>query len=178
MPKKDNKLSINDSEKISINDESDEESIYSDTEQNLDENNEDEIDDDDEEEEEEEEEIIQSAHDDDDLFKIDDIEHYNEILKNQNYINEKVVDNKDRITFDRITKYELVRIIGTRRKQLVMGAKPLIKNTSNLNEKEIAFEELKNRMIPFIISRHCPNGNIEKWKVSELSFDHLINIIE
>ena len=44
----------------------------------------------------------------------------------------------------------------------------MIKNYTGLSSKEIALEELKNKVIPLIIERPIPNAGIEKWKLSEL----------
>jgi len=74
----------------------------------------------------------------------------------------------DRLSIPRLTKYEMVRIMSVRTKQLAQGAKPMIKNYSGLSSKEIALEELKNKIIPLIIVRPIPNVGIEKWKLSEL----------
>ena len=38
----------------------------------------------------------------------------------------------ERISASKLTKYEMVRILGERTKQLTMGAKPLIKNYEGL----------------------------------------------
>jgi DNA-directed RNA polymerase subunit K/omega len=65
-------------------------------------------------------------------------------------------------------KYEKVRLLSTRAKQLANGAKPMIKNTENLSSKEIALLELKNKLIPMIIERPIPNSGVERWKLSEL----------
>ena len=78
------------------------------------------------------------------------------------------VDDNDRITYPIITKYEHVRVICDRAKHLSCGAKPMISNVETLNSKQIAEEEFKNRVLPFIIVRTLPNGKKEKWKLSEL----------
>lgn len=75
---------------------------------------------------------------------------------------------EDRITKPILTKYEKVRILSTRIKQLQQGAKPMLRNYSGLSAKEMALEELKHKIIPLIIERPVPNVGIEKWKLSEL----------
>jgi DNA-directed RNA polymerase subunit K/omega len=85
-----------------------------------------------------------------------------------NQIVSKYVKPEDRITKPRMTKYERVRIIGDRTKQISGGAKPLIKNVEHLSAKEIALLELEHNMIPLIIERPLPNGQKERWYVSEL----------
>lgn len=79
------------------------------------------------------------------------------------------VDPKDRITKPILTKYERVRILSERRKQLIQGAKPMIKNIEGLSAVEISNLELKNNVIPFIIVRVLPDGKREKWHLNELT---------
>ncbi len=85
---------------------------------------------------------------------------------------------ENRISANRLTKYEMVRILGERTKQLKMGAKPLIKNFEDLSYEKIAEEELKVDMIPFKIKRQIPNGKYEIWLLSELNKDHLLSYLE
>jgi len=80
---------------------------------------------------------------------------------------ELVPDNK-RITINRLTKYEKVRIIGIRAKQIITGANILLKGIENKTPIEIAELELKYNMIPFKIKRRLPNDRYEIWKLSEL----------
>ena len=82
--------------------------------------------------------------------------------------NEIYVINSQRITKPVMTKYERVRIIGDRTKQLSLGAKPMIKGVENMDPKEIAKLELAQKVMPLIIIRPLPSGRKEKWKVSEL----------
>ena len=86
-----------------------------------------------------------------------------------------IVDKDKRITKNKLTMYEFVRIIGERTKQLTMGAKPLIKvnkDSNALEYNEIAIEELKYNMLPFKIKRFI-NGNYEVWELNELSKKHI-----
>lgn len=83
-----------------------------------------------------------------------------------------------RVSMNRLTKYEMVRILGERTKQLKMGAKPLIKNYQDLSYEKIAEEELKVNMIPFKIKRQLPNGRYEIWTLEELSKEHLLSYLE
>ena len=85
----------------------------------------------------------------------------------------KVVEKSKRLTNPRMTKYEMVRIIGERTKQFKMGAKPLIKNTDDLTYEEKALLELKKNMTPIKIKRPLPNNTMEIWEISELKKDHL-----
>lgn len=114
--------------------------------------------------------------DDENKEENEDEEEFENIINDVNKNDEIYIEVKkeNRKTINRLTKYELVRIIGERKKQLIMGAMPLIKNYYELeNEEEIVIEELKHGMIPFKIKRPLPNNTYEVWDVSELTFDHL-----
>lgn len=78
------------------------------------------------------------------------------------------VSDDERITKPFLFKYERVRLLGIRTRQLALGAKPMIKNSDNLSSKEIAELEIKFNVIPLKIVRPLPNGKKEKWKISEL----------
>ena len=82
----------------------------------------------------------------------------------------KYVDAKDRISKPFMTKYEYVRIIGDRTQQLILGAKPMIKNYKTYSPKERAIEELRLKMTPFFVEREMPNKTIEKWHINELDY--------
>jgi len=102
---------------------------------------------------------------------IESEENFNETISN-----EEIVPKEKRITRPFLTKYELVRIIGTRRKQLSLGAKPMVKIEGKLNINEIVDEEIKNNMIPLKIKRPLPDSNkVEIWEFSELEKSHLIS---
>jgi DNA-directed RNA polymerase I, II, and III subunit RPABC2 len=79
-----------------------------------------------------------------------------------------IVENDQRITLPKLTKYEKVRLIGTRAKQISLGAKVMVKNTKGLNPIEIAKLELEEKMIPMKIKRILPDNKVEIWKLSEL----------
>jgi len=85
----------------------------------------------------------------------------------------KIEDIQEKISTKRMTKYEFVRLIGTRVQQLTKDAKPMIKNTQGLTNHEIAELEIKHNVIPIKIKRYLPNGSCEIWKVSELDKNHL-----
>jgi DNA-directed RNA polymerase subunit K/omega len=84
---------------------------------------------------------------------------------------EIIINKTGRLTKPYLTKYEKVRILGDRARQLAQGAKPMIKNTTGLSHKEVALLELKNKVIPLIIERPIPNVGVEKWKLSELEIN-------
>ena len=79
-----------------------------------------------------------------------------------------MVDPANRISRPRLTKYERVRVLASRTKQLAMGAPPLVKNVFGKSPIEIAEIELHFNMIPFKIKRPMPNNTYEIWKLSEL----------
>lgn len=92
--------------------------------------------------------------------------------------NTEYVSKENRVSTNRLTKYEMVRILGERTKQLTMGAKPMIKNYQSLSYEKIAEEEFKRNMIPYKIKRPLPNGKFEIWTLDELSKEHLMSLIE
>ena len=83
-------------------------------------------------------------------------------------INNFIVKKEDRITRPILTKFEYVRILTDRVKQLTLGAKPMIKNSKNYTHKEIAIMEIEMKVCPFLIERPLPNGQKEIFKLSEL----------
>ena len=97
------------------------------------------------------------------LLDSDDID-LEELFMNDDFKLNKI----ERLSKPILFKYEKVRILSTRAKQLANGAKPMIKNTEGLSSKEIALLELKNKLIPLIIQRPIPNSGFERWKLSEL----------
>ena len=109
---------------------------------------------------------------------------YEDVDNNENseieevIVEEMLLKGSDRISPNRLTKYEMVRILGERTKQLTMGAKPLIKNYEGLSYDKIAEEELKLNMIPYKIKRPLPNGKYEIWTLDELFKDHLMTLLE
>jgi DNA-directed RNA polymerase subunit K/omega len=106
-----------------------------------------------------------------------DYENINESDIKQEII-EKIVEPNERISPNRLTKYEMVRILGERTKQLTLGAKPMIKNYQSLSYDIIAEEELKLNMIPYKIKRPLPNGRFEIWTLDELNKDHLLSYLK
>ena len=100
---------------------------------------------------------------------------YDDVVNSKVNRDKKELKGDDRITRNMLTRYEMVRIIGERTKQLSMGAKALIKmnkESEELTYKEIAIEELKLKMLPFKIKR--PHyDSYEIWKIDELRIEHL-----
>jgi len=55
--------------------------------------------------------------------------------------------------------------------QISKGAPPLVEVGNLENPVEIAYKELRERKIPYIIRRSLPNGMIEDWRVDELRIE-------
>jgi DNA-directed RNA polymerase subunit K/omega len=91
-----------------------------------------------------------------------------EIETDDKDIKEIIVLPEERITKNRLTTYEKVRILGLRAKQISLGAKILLKNYGNKTPLELAELELKHKVIPFKIRRPLANKHIEIWKLDEL----------
>ena len=110
----------------------------------------------------------------------DDNEYYDndEEVEAQPDTTVEYVKKEERQSSAKLTKYEMVRILGERSKQLTMGAKPMIKNYKNLPYDKIAEEELKLNMIPYKIRRPLPNGKFELWTLDELNKDHLLFLLD
>ena len=72
-------------------------------------------------------------------------------------------------TIPLLTRYEKAKILGLRAKQINHGAKPFVELTKDIIDGHtIAFMELTQNKIPFIIRRPMPNGGSEYWKISDL----------
>lgn len=166
--KRSNKKNIED-EKTSGSEESEPESEISEAiEDVVDFDDEEEGEEDDDDDNIDETELKKENEDDDIIDCFYDFEQ-NEINNIQNIqIND--VPKEDRITMPFLTKYERVRVLGTRAKQISLGAKILVKNVDLTTKSpiEIAKIELSLGIIPFKIRRPLPNGKVEEWKISEL----------
>jgi DNA-directed RNA polymerase subunit K/omega len=93
-------------------------------------------------------------------------------------IEEILLEKENRISTNRLTKYEMTRILGERTGQLKKGAKPMVKNFEHLSYEKIAEKEFELDMIPYKIKRKLPNGKSEIWQFSELKKDHLFYLLE
>ncbi|KAI8101522.1 hypothetical protein M9435_001627 [Picochlorum sp. BPE23] len=76
--------------------------------------------------------------------------------------------NAVRITTRYLTKYEKARVLGTRALQLSMNAPPMVEVEGETDPLEIAYKELREKKIPFIIRRYLPDSSFEDWKLDEL----------
>jgi DNA-directed RNA polymerase subunit K/omega len=79
------------------------------------------------------------------------------------------VTEEDRITTRKLTKYERVNIIGTRAKQIELGAQRMLKDTKGMTPKQIAKLELEMKVCPIIIKRKLPSGAVELVDVNTLN---------
>jgi len=60
---------------------------------------------------------------------------------------------------DRLTRFEVARIIRTRALQISLGAPVLVKSEKT-NPIDLAKEEFKKKMVPVTIRRTLPNGEV------------------
>ena len=68
------------------------------------------------------------------------------------------------------TKYELTAAIAKRAQQLAHGAQPTVNVDGLINVNDIASKELRERMIPLIIERPFPDGTIIRVRVKDLIY--------
>ena len=72
---------------------------------------------------------------------------------------------------NKLTKYEKVRILGTRASQISMGAPPTVDIGDLCDAMKIAEKELQNKCLPLVVIRKYPNGNIVNIPVSEMEIE-------
>ena len=126
-------------------------------EEDHDEEEDEEEDDKEEEEVEEDEEDVEEAEDDDE----------NELLQKPSVPAPKPTNIK--ISFNCMTKFEKVLLLGFRTQQIINGS-PILIDNSKLRLKtpyDIAVEELRQHVIPFKIRRKLPDGTHEIWSIEE-----------
>ena len=97
------------------------------------------------------------------------IEHENTIQDLNTFYENYEELKKSYITKPYLNKYERTKIISERAQQLSNGGISFLKNPKDYtNVYEIAIQELKQKKIPFIISRPVPNG-VEHWKLEDFN---------
>ena len=102
---------------------------------------------------------------DEEVFSDDIISNLNDINIFKMKYDEEKKNNKTSIY---LTKYEKTKVLSERTQQLANNAKPLISNPQNYNNiYSIAYEELRQKKIPFIIKRPI-NNTYEYWKLEDL----------
>lgn len=68
-----------------------------------------------------------------------------------------------------LSQFERTKILGFRANQLAQGAKPYVPVPKHIvSTADIARIELKERRLPFIISRVMPDGSFEFWRMSDM----------
>lgn len=88
--------------------------------------------------------------------------------------NELSLENK--ISSNRLTKYECTKVIGLRAQQLASGMPSFVNTHQMTNVIDIAIKELNENKIPFIIRRPLPDGKFEYWRLSELKPNYNTNL--
>jgi len=101
----------------------------------------------------------------DDEVSVDD--NFDDVVPNNNKV--VYVTDENRITTNKLTKYERVNLIGTRAQQIALGAQRMIPNTDHLTPVEVAKLELINKVSPFYIKRSLPMGKVELIDVNTLT---------
>ena len=87
------------------------------------------------------------------------------ITKNKNNI---IIDEFHK-TLPILTKYEKTKVLGIRVKQLNTGSKSYITvDEKILDNYVIAYLELEQKKLPFIIERPLSNNTFEYWKLNDL----------
>lgn len=69
-----------------------------------------------------------------------------------------------------LSKFEKVRVIGTRATQISLGAPPLVDITGMTDSLAIAEKELLERKIPLKVKRTFPDGKEVFISISEMSY--------
>ena len=111
------------------------------------------------------EDIISKYHPEEFIANYDEV--YNLCKVNRNKYG--IIDDEFHKTVPILSKYEKTKLIGIRSKQLLEGAEPLISVDNQIIDTNlIAQKELEQKLLPFIIKRPLPNGQIEYWKIQDL----------
>ena len=77
--------------------------------------------------------------------------------------------NKDeRISSNRLTKYEKARLLGTRALQIDNDAPIFVDVDGETSSYEIALKAVMEKKFPLIVERVLPNGDWELWSIDEL----------
>ena len=111
------------------------------------------------------------------VYDIEDEEIISDIFNSNTSVKKKyIINDADRTTSNRVTKYELTRAITYRITQIERGSKYFI-NTGNLNTAtDIAKKEVMERKSPIIIERVIDLDkklNIvycERWKLNNMAY--------
>ena len=80
----------------------------------------------------------------------------------------RCLSKEERITSNRLTKYEKAKILGIRANQIDRNAPVMIDIDGEISSLEIAKRELIEKKLPLIIERIHENGDYEHWSIDEL----------
>ena len=96
------------------------------------------------------------------------------LTKKNNYEDITKIENElsaHKISHNRITKYEVTKIIGLRAQQISSGM-PILVETNSTNVIDIAMKEYYQDKIPFIIKRPITDTKFEYWRLEDLEKYH------
>lgn len=65
-------------------------------------------------------------------------------------------------TTEKLTRFEKARLISARALQLSLGAPPLIEVKKNNTVIDVAESEFSERVIPLVVLRTYPNGEVRR----------------
>jgi len=95
-----------------------------------------------------------------------------DLLEDVPQVEERVVTKEERVTKPFLNVYEEVQILATRTRQLLAGAKPMVRVRSSDNcfpkAEEVARKELEEGVVPLLLYRRLPGGKVEEWRVEEM----------
>jgi len=66
---------------------------------------------------------------------------------------------------EKLTRFERTRLISARALQLSLGAPPLVKIPSGISMIDLANHEFEKRLLPLMVLRKYPNGEIQELEV-------------
>jgi DNA-directed RNA polymerase I, II, and III subunit RPABC2 len=76
-----------------------------------------------------------------------------------------------RRTLPVMTRFERAKLLAQRAEQIAAGGPITFRNEAKLdNPVEIAQEELRLKVIPFLIVRTLPDGTTEKWNAKDMLY--------
>jgi len=67
---------------------------------------------------------------------------------------------------EKLTRFEVTRLISARALQLSLGASPLIENEGGISLYELAKLELEKKVLPLAVMRAYPNGEVKRIELS------------
>lgn len=87
------------------------------------------------------------------------------ILLNIDEVNKSLAEEKH--TLPIMTKFEKTQLLAIRTTELASGSTPFIE-TDKITAEDIAYDELIDKKLPYIIKRTFPDGTFELWNINEL----------